>query len=55
VRISYNARWGFVDDLLQAEGIPRKVVASFPHFCGAMPVLVFSDTIATLPTFATND
>jgi len=54
VRISYDARRGFVDDLLQAEGIARKVVASFTHFSGAIAALVYSDAIATIPTFAAN-
>jgi LysR family transcriptional regulator, mexEF-oprN operon transcriptional activator len=54
VRISYDARRGFVDGLLESEGIARKVTASFTHFSGALATLVYSDAIATLPTFAAH-
>lgn len=52
VRISFDGRRGFVDDLLESEGIPRRVCASFTHFAGVLPVLAFGKAIATLPTFA---
>lgn len=52
VRVSFDGRRGFVDDLLESEGIPRRVSASFTHFSGALATLVNSDVIATLPTFA---
>ncbi|MBI0330051.1 LysR family transcriptional regulator [Burkholderia plantarii] len=54
VRVSYDGRRGFVDDLLDNEGIPRKVSASFTHFSGALAALVYSDAIATLPSFAAH-
>jgi LysR family transcriptional activator of mexEF-oprN operon len=52
VRISFDGRRGFVDDLLEKEGIPRRVVASFTHFAGLVPILAFGSAIATMPTFA---
>lgn len=52
VRVSFDGRRGFVDDLMDSEGIPRRVSASFTHFAGALPVLAFGAAIATLPTFA---
>ncbi|SAK85691.1 LysR family transcriptional regulator [Caballeronia fortuita] len=54
VRISYDGRRGFVDDLLEADGVTRKVSASFTHFAGAIASLVYCDAIATIPTFAAN-
>ncbi len=54
VRISYDGRRGFVDDLLEAEGIARKVSASFTHFSGAIASLVYCDAIATIPSFAAS-
>ena len=54
VRISFDGRRGFVDDLLENEGIARKVAASFTHFSGALAALVYGDTIATIPTFAAH-
>lgn len=52
VRISFDGRRGFVDDLLEGEGIRRHVCASFTHFGGILPILAFGRAIATLPTFA---
>lgn len=52
VRISHDGRRGIVDDLFDKEGTTRRVTASFTHFAGLLPVLAFSDAIATLPTFA---
>ncbi len=54
VRISYDGRRGFVDDLLENEGIRRRVSASFTHFSGALAALVYCDAIATLPSFAAH-
>jgi len=54
VRISHDGRRGFVDDLLEKEGIPRKVSASFTHFAGLLPILVFDAAIATLPSFVAH-
>lgn len=51
VRIAFDGRRGFVDDLLEREGIPRRVSASFTHFAGVLPLLAAGDAIATLPTF----
>ncbi|WP_397447995.1 LysR family transcriptional regulator [Pseudomonas sp. NA-150] len=52
VRVSFDGRRGFVDDLLEKEGIVRRVSASFTHFAGALATLVHGDVIATWPTFA---
>jgi LysR family transcriptional activator of mexEF-oprN operon len=52
VRISFDGRRGFVDDLLESEGITRRAMASFTHFSGALPILTYGEVIATLPTFA---
>lgn len=52
VRISYDARRGFIDDIFEAENAERKVVASFTHFSGAMTALIGTDLVATMPSFA---
>ncbi|WP_232464586.1 LysR family transcriptional regulator [Bordetella genomosp. 8] len=52
VRVSYDGRRGFVDDLFQTAGAVRRVSASFTHFGGVLSVLALGDGIATLPTFA---
>jgi LysR family transcriptional activator of mexEF-oprN operon len=52
VRISYDGRRGFIDDIFESAGYARKVIASFSHFSGALSTLAASDAIATLPTFA---
>lgn len=52
VRIAFDGRRGFVDDLMEGEGIKRRVSASFSHFAGALPILSFGKAIMTLPTFA---
>jgi LysR family transcriptional activator of mexEF-oprN operon len=52
VRISYDGRRGFIDDIFESAGYARKVIASFSHFSGALSTLASSDAIATLPTFA---
>jgi len=52
VRISYDGRRGFIDDMFEAAGYARHVTASFTHFSGALTTLMSSAVIATLPTFA---
>lgn len=52
VRISYDGRRGFIDDMFESAGYARRVIASFTHFSGALTTLVSSEAIATLPTFA---
>lgn len=52
IRISYDARRGFIDDIFEAENAERKVVASFTHFSGAMTALIGTDLVATMPSFA---
>ncbi|MFB4393330.1 MULTISPECIES: LysR family transcriptional regulator [unclassified Pseudomonas] len=52
VRISYDGRRGFIDDMFEAAGYARQVTASFTHFSGALTTLVHSDVIATIPSFA---
>lgn len=52
VRISYDGRRGFIDDMFEAAGYARHVTASFTHFSGALTTLMSSEVIATLPTFA---
>ena len=52
VRISYDGRRGFIDDIFESAGYARKVIASFSHFSGALSTLASSGAIATLPTFA---
>ncbi|RJX79304.1 LysR family transcriptional regulator [Pseudomonas sp. LS-2] len=52
VRICFDGRRGFIDDLFEKAGHTRKVTASFTHFAGALTTLLSSDVIATIPTFA---
>ncbi|MFI8482949.1 LysR family transcriptional regulator [Pseudomonas sp. NPDC078700] len=52
VRISYDGRRGFIDDLFETSGQTRKVTASFTHFSGALTTLLSCDTVATIPSFA---
>ncbi|KPD26553.1 LysR family transcriptional regulator [Pseudomonas paraeruginosa] len=52
VRISYDGRRGFIDDLFESAGYARRVTASFTHFAGALSTLMSGEVIATLPTFA---
>lgn len=52
VRVSYDGRRGFIDDLFERAGHMRKVTASFTHFSGALTTLLSSDVVATIPTFA---
>ncbi|MFE1381876.1 LysR family transcriptional regulator [Streptomyces sp. NPDC058740] len=50
--ISYDGRRGIVDDLLEARGLARRVVASTTHFAGAAIQLATLPVLATLPTHA---
>ncbi|MBD9516868.1 MULTISPECIES: LysR substrate-binding domain-containing protein [Pseudomonadaceae] len=52
VRVSYDGRRGFIDDMFEAAGYARRVTASFTHFSGALTTLMSSEVIATIPTFA---
>ncbi|KPG95959.1 transcriptional regulator [Pseudomonas sp. RIT-PI-q] len=52
VRVSFDGRRGFMDDLFEAVGHKRHVVASFTHFTGALSTLMNVDVIATIPAFA---
>ncbi|ANC01874.1 transcriptional regulator [Pseudomonas putida] len=52
VRISYDGRRGFIDDMFEAAGYARHVTASFTHFSGALSTLMNSEVIATIPSFA---
>jgi LysR family transcriptional activator of mexEF-oprN operon len=54
IRVSFDGRRSFVDDLLEKEGIQRRVRASVTHFGGILPMLAFSSAIATIPTFAAH-
>ncbi|MBO3682065.1 LysR family transcriptional regulator [Streptomyces sp. NEAU-YJ-81] len=50
--ISYDGRRGIVDDLLEARGLDRRVIASTTHFAGAALQLAMLPALATLPTHA---
>jgi LysR family transcriptional activator of mexEF-oprN operon len=50
--ISYDGRRGIVDDLLEARGLDRRVIASTTHFAGAAIQLATLPALATLPTHA---
>lgn len=50
--ISYDGRRGIVDDLLEARGLTRRIVASTTHFAGAALQLTTLPALATLPTHA---
>ncbi|MFC9510183.1 LysR family transcriptional regulator [Streptomyces sp. NPDC057002] len=50
--ISYDGRRGIVDDLLEARGLDRRVIASTTHFTGAALQLATLPALATLPTHA---
>ncbi|MDX5563992.1 LysR family transcriptional regulator [Streptomyces sp. ID05-04B] len=50
--ISYDGRRGIVDDLLEARGLERRVVASTTHFAGAAIQLATLPALVTLPTHA---
>ncbi|MET9450179.1 LysR substrate-binding domain-containing protein [Streptomyces cinerochromogenes] len=50
--ISYDGRRGIVDDLLDARGLTRRVIASTTHFAGAALHLATVPALATLPAHA---
>ncbi|MFE1795527.1 LysR family transcriptional regulator [Streptomyces sp. NPDC059517] len=50
--ISYDGRRGIVDDILEARGLDRRVIASTTHFAGAALHLATLPVLATLPTHA---
>lgn len=50
--ISFDGRRGIVDDLLEAGGMTRRVIASTTHFAGAALQLTSLPALATLPTHA---
>ncbi|MEU7025922.1 LysR family transcriptional regulator [Streptomyces sp. NPDC015232] len=50
--ISYDGRRGIVDDVLEARGLARRVIASTTHFAGAALQLPALPALATLPTHA---
>ncbi|KFF97820.1 hypothetical protein IQ62_28630 [Streptomyces scabiei] len=50
--ISYDGRRGIVDDLLEARGLDRRVIASTTHFAGAAIQLATVPALVTLPTHA---
>lgn len=52
IRVSYDARRGFIDDLFENHQMVRNVCASFTHFSGAMTAVIDTDLVATIPTFA---
>jgi LysR family transcriptional activator of mexEF-oprN operon len=52
LRVSYNAQRGFVDGLLESQGLMRKAVASISHFAGVINALRAADVIATIPSYA---
>lgn len=50
--ISYDGRRGIVDDILEARGLDRRVIASTTHFAGAALQLATLPALATLPSHA---
>lgn len=50
--ISYDGRRGIVDDILEARGLERRVIASTTHFAGAVLHLPALPALATLPSHA---
>ncbi|ELP66629.1 LysR family transcriptional regulator [Streptomyces turgidiscabies] len=50
--ISYDGRRGIVDDLLEARGLERRVIAATTHFAGAAIHLATLPALVTLPTHA---
>ncbi|MFH9740986.1 LysR family transcriptional regulator [Streptomyces roseolus] len=50
--VSYDGRRGIVDDVLEARGLDRRVIASTTHFAGAALQLATLPALATLPTHA---
>lgn len=52
VLVSFDGRRGIVDDLLDAQGLERKVLTATTHFTGAIVMLKSVDAIATIPRHA---
>lgn len=50
--ISYDGRRGIVDDILEARGLERRVIASTTHFAGAALHLPVLPALVTLPSHA---
>ncbi|MEU5029370.1 LysR substrate-binding domain-containing protein [Streptomyces milbemycinicus] len=50
--ISYDGRRGIVDDILEARGLDRRVIASTTHFAGAALQLATLPAVATVPAHA---
>ncbi|MBL3669142.1 LysR family transcriptional regulator [Streptomyces sp. M2CJ-2] len=50
--ISYDGRRGIVDDILEARGLERRVIASTTHFAGAALHLPALPALVTLPSHA---
>ncbi|MFG3040909.1 LysR family transcriptional regulator [Streptomyces sp. NPDC048330] len=50
--ISYDGRRGIVDDVLEARGLDRRVIASTTHFAGAALQLATLPALTTVPTHA---
>ncbi|MFF0428700.1 LysR family transcriptional regulator [Streptomyces sp. NPDC004520] len=50
--ISYDGRRGIVDDILEARGLTRRVVASTTHFAGAALQVATLPVLATVPAHA---
>ena len=51
LRVSYNAQRGFVDGLLESQGLVRKVIVSISHFAGVINALHAAELIATMPNY----
>ena len=51
IRVSYDAQRGFVDELMEARGSVRRVVASISHFAGVTPLLVSRPLVAIIPEY----
>lgn len=54
IRVSFDGRRGFIDDLFENMGVTRNVVSSSSHFSGALPVLRRNGLVATFPAFVAN-
>ncbi|MFF5564034.1 LysR family transcriptional regulator [Streptomyces sp. NPDC012623] len=52
VLVSHDGRRGIVDDLLDAQGLTRRVVAATTHFAGAVVMLRSVPALATVPRHA---
>ncbi len=52
VLVSFDARRGIVDDLLDSQGLKRRVLSATTHFAGVVAMLKAVDAIATIPDHA---